>query len=310
MFLKINRNIKQIFLDPEIEVINSDENIAVVLSPALYWIKKVELPVKSIREAMPLLPSLFEDQLEDTQKYNYYAYKEDNIFYIFAYNDIDIIELLEKKGLTLQQLKGVYFAQNECNNIEKPLKISKESALIVKDSIVTKVPLAWVDDYDELDLTNHNLTKHVITLKQYGNAPQDKNIYILSLFFILFALFSGIDYYLNQQKLTIVEEKKSKLFQKYQLKPTMFQNMALLKKYTKIDKEQKSIRELLALVLKTSLKPNEKLLKLSYKNKKMLLQFKTLSQESKNKLLTILKSKSYHPKIKQVQKNLYIEIDV
>ncbi|NPA60270.1 MAG: hypothetical protein GXO30_07395 [Epsilonproteobacteria bacterium] len=306
--MKADQNIQKIFLDIDSLPFTQDGQVSVILSPSLYWIKKVELPVKSVREAMPLLPSLFEDQLDNTDLYSFFAYKEADYFYIFAYNDNDIIKLLEEKSISLSQVQNIYFAQSEFSQIEKPLKISKKSALVVKDGIVTKVPLNWVDEAQELHLEQHQLSKRAIRLKQYGKAPYDKYLYILAAFLMVFALLLATNYYILQKNLEKIESKESRLFTKYSLKPTMFQNRALLEKYKKIDKEQKALREAMATILKATLQQKERLLSLQYKNKKLTAQFIHLGSRSKEMIIQKLKQQGFSVSVKNKQDNLYIEI--
>lgn len=58
MFMKFNQKIQTVFLDPSSDAFSVDGDVNVILSPSLYWVKKVSLPVSSMREARQLLASL------------------------------------------------------------------------------------------------------------------------------------------------------------------------------------------------------------------------------------------------------------
>ena len=99
--MKFNTKLKTIFLDPNSDksVINNYDNdsilvtddaskkrekVNVILSPSLYWVKKLSLPVKYVREVKKLLPSIFEDTLPKGN-YNYTAYKSGEDFFGFEH---------------------------------------------------------------------------------------------------------------------------------------------------------------------------------------------------------------------------------
>ncbi|MDQ7066925.1 MAG: hypothetical protein Q9M40_02365 [Sulfurimonas sp.] len=73
------------------------EKVSIILSPSLYWVQKLSLRVKYVREVKKLLPSIFEDMLPAGQ-YSYSAYKRGDDFFIFAYEDKAILKLLQDKS--------------------------------------------------------------------------------------------------------------------------------------------------------------------------------------------------------------------
>ena len=84
--MKFNTQLKTLFLDPHSEIEHTDEKVNIILSPALYWVKRQTLPVKYIRDAMKLLPSIFEESVPEGH-YSYSAYKDGDTFVLFAYDD-------------------------------------------------------------------------------------------------------------------------------------------------------------------------------------------------------------------------------
>ncbi|MEA2091565.1 MAG: hypothetical protein U9O83_04260 [Campylobacterota bacterium] len=123
MFTIFNPKLTTLFLDPNSESSYSaikGAKVNIILSPSLYWVKKLSLPVKYLRDAKKLLPSLFEDTLPKGN-YSYTAYKSGDEFLIFAYEDKYILETLSKEGISLSNVANVYFAQSEMQNIEGAL---------------------------------------------------------------------------------------------------------------------------------------------------------------------------------------------
>lgn len=262
--MKFNEQNRIVFLDPHSSIeISSDEKIDIILSPSLYWVQKVKLPVKYIREVKKLLPSLFEDILPDGH-YSYSAYKDDedkNSFFIFAYEDKKIIDLASSFGISSSNIASVRFAQSELSDLQGGVKINESQSIYVKDGIVTLVPCCWIEEKGNIDLESLKLKKHTITLEQFGHIVDNSSLYKIAAVLIMFSLLFFSEYFITKQKIASLEEQKKELYKKYDLKPTMFQNKAILKKYKSIHEHQTKLREELSKKLKQN---NIKLI--TYKN--------------------------------------------
>jgi len=97
LFLKFKTDLEVIFLDPDVALEQGDGRLIVLLSPALYWVRAFELPVKSEKEAKKLLPSLFEEFLPEGE-FSYYGYFEEDRYIGFAYEEESIRSVLAQKG--------------------------------------------------------------------------------------------------------------------------------------------------------------------------------------------------------------------
>jgi hypothetical protein len=87
--MKFRRDTTTLFLDPaskEQLIYDTSKKVNIILSPSLYWVKKMSLPVTNVREVKKLLPSIFEDSLP-VGHYSYTAYKHGEDFMLFAYED-------------------------------------------------------------------------------------------------------------------------------------------------------------------------------------------------------------------------------
>ena len=261
--MKFNQDKKIIFLDPHTELVLSDEKLNIILSPSLYWVKKVTLPLKYARDAKKLLASLFEDLLPEGN-YSYSVYKderEEGIFFIFAYEDKTILDLLTKQGIASANISSIHFAQSELNSLQGAMKINETQSIYVKDEIVTLVPCCWIEESGDLDLSQIKLSKHKITLAQFGHIVDNSSLMKIAAILSVFVVLTWIELFIVKQDISQIEEDRTELFSKYKLKPTMFQNKSLLKKYNKIHKSQTKLRADMSKELK-----KRKIQKISYKN--------------------------------------------
>ena len=142
MLTKFKRSANVLFLDPlsiETIVCEKGKKFDIILSPKMYWVKKMPLPLSSVREVTKLLPSIFEDSLPPGN-YSYYAYKSENEFILFAYEDKKILELILKQGISSSDIATVRFAQSEFETLEGAVSITDKESMYVKDGLVVLAP--------------------------------------------------------------------------------------------------------------------------------------------------------------------------
>jgi len=309
--MNFKKNSKTIFLDKSFnQTIEDDVKLNIILSPSLYWVKKVSLSVKFVRDVIKFLPSIFEDQLLDNKEYKYFAYKDGDDFIAFAYNEKEILDLLKEKKISKSNIEHIYFAQSEFSNISVPIKINSNEVLYLKDNIVVLLPSSWVEKSKPLNLENLTLSKHYIELTQFGNILNKKSFYTLVAILLAFIFLNGFEYFTNLQRAKELENKKDKIFVKYNLKPTLFQNKSLLKKYKKLHKKQLKIRDIIAVITNIKLKNNTKLSLLNVKDKKIVSTFSDVKKDDKNYILNYFKSKKLKIKSSYKKSNLTIEVTI
>jgi len=290
LFSKFKGQIDTIFVDVNSASFELDKSVNIILSPSLYWVKKVTLPVKSVREVKPLLESLFEENLPDGV-YSYDVYKQDDEFVIFAYEDKVILNILHEKGISSAQINKVYLAQSELFRQESAKKISEDTILLVEDGIVVVLPFTFASSDEVLDVHDVKLSKNSIRLKQFSHLVNEKSLYTIAfIFFALIALVST-EYFITVKKNNISQTQRDALFVKYGLKPTMLQNRSMLKSYEKIYKSQTQLREYMADLLSLHLKEKHKIKVITYKNKKLRVQFDGIKSGEEKYIEQILKSK-------------------
>ena len=309
MFSKFNKHIDTIFLDPHSENFETKESVNVILSPSLYWVKKVSLPVKYLRDAKSLLPSLFEDILP-SGVYSYSAYKKGDIFFIFAYEDKLILNTLGSKGISPTQVHHVYFAQSELSEIDGAVNINATQSMYLKEELLLVVPSAWLDESEELDIRQIILSKNYITLKQFGHIINDKAIYTIATIFIFLIAIVAVEYFITEHKVSKTAQLKDKLFKQYGLKSTMMQNHSILKEYKDLHAIQTKFREYTSYILSLKLENQEKLTRLSLKGNSLIAEFSDVKKGNEINFEKLFKSKNMKYKSRFKETTWHVEIEL
>jgi len=309
LVMKFNNKYKTIFLDLNSDSFEIKEKINIILSPALYWVKKIKLPVSSIRDVKKLLPSIFEDTLPDGE-YSYSVYKAntESEFFIFAYEDKKILKVIEEKNISILNVIGIYFAQSELSNIDSAMKIDEKQSLYVKDEIVILVPCCWLEEKGELNLDLLTLSKNKINIEQFAHIIDMKSLYKFSIALVLLIILVFTELFITLQKIQNVYDLKEVVFEKYNLKPTIFQNKSMLKKYTKIDEKQIKIREYLSYILTIKLKENEKITFINVTNKKIIVHFNGVDSKKTNHIILKFKKNTIKFNLKFKNNTMQMEI--
>jgi hypothetical protein len=285
LFTKFKSKSRQIFLDPLSDVpknILKGEKLALILSPSLYWVKKISLPVKSVREVIKLLPSIFEDFLPQGE-YTYTAYKHKDQFFVFAYEDKIILQNIREKGINPSDVLGVYFAQSAFSGLDKPMKINETQVVYEQNDLVSIAPLSWANEYKEFTLENEKELKHKLHLQVYTSLVDQKSLYKIAALLLALVFILVVEIFISGAKINEINDARAELFAKYKLQATMMQNRSTLKKYTKIYKQQTKLREEIQKNLSRNLEASQSIERISYKNG--LLKIKITDTNGKEKAL-------------------------
>jgi hypothetical protein len=305
--MRFNQKNKTIFVDLHSDNFDIDEKVDIVLSPTLYWVKKVSLPVKSVREVIKLLPSVFEESIPNGN-YNYYAYKSGDEFIAFAYDDKFILDTLTQKGINSSNIGKIYFAQSELSYIDGALKINEEQSVYVKDGILILVPCCWIDEVGELDVSDLKHSKHNIALAQFDHIVDKKSLFKINAILLAFIVLLSGELFVTTQKVDEVTKAKDELFSKYSLKPTMFQNKSILKKHQSTHKKQTKIRQYTQSILSLRLGKGVKLTNINLKSKDLVAIFSGLDKGSEKSIVKNLKKKNVDFKSSFKDGKFYVEM--
>jgi hypothetical protein len=310
LFSKFKTKSKKIFLDKFSKVkIDNQEKYSIILSPSLYWVKKLNLSLNS-RDIKKLLPSIFEDILPEGN-YSYYVYKDGDEYIAFAYEDKNILNLLKEKNIPLANISSIHFAQTELKNLSEPVKVNENEALYVKDNIVLISPKDWFQNLRYLNLDDITLSNKKIKIKQYSDLISPKHLYKINIALGLFIFILIAQLVILDKKIDKIEIKKDKLSQKYNLKPTMMQNVAILNSYKEVFKKQLKLRKTVEKFLKLKLNKNEKIMNIKYDGKKVLLKIKGISNEKQAKnVIKVLKKENFIFSHKFIKNQMQIEVEI
>ncbi len=297
MNLGFKSKAKAFFIDVETPAYPLEGAVNIILSPALYWVKRVNLPVKYVRDVKNLIPSLFEDNLPEG-KYSYHVYKDGDDFLIFAYNDKEILDLIASKGIASANINNIYLAQSEFEKIETPLKVSDTSIITVQEGVVVKLPLALAPDTPMLDLSEHELSNKTIHLTRFNQIADKKSqIVFASILGFLIVMFTT-EWLINASKVSTIIDEQASVYANHNLPSTSFQNEAIYSKLNSTFERQSRIREVLNLALNTKLKDDEQMQQVALEKRKIVIVIKSPSEaratKSLSKLLKRFKKSSGH----------------
>ena len=290
MNLGFRSKAKAFFVDVDSPAYLLEGSVNVILSPTMYWVKRVTLPVKYLREVKSLIPSLFEENLPEG-KYSYNAYKDGDSFLIFAYNDKEVLDLLAEKGVTSANLGNVYLAQSEFDTIEAPIKIGENSILSLQNGVVVKLPAVLAPDAVALNLEEHTFSKETIHLTRFNQIADKKSqIVFASILGFLIVMFSA-EWLITSSKVSTIITKQGEVYSNHNLPATSFQNEAIHAKLNTVFERQSRIRDILNLALTIKLKPEEQMQQVALEKKKVVIVITTASEKSGDKSLAKLKKR-------------------
>jgi len=217
----------------------------IILSPAFYWIKKENVGVGSIFSAKKIASAVFEGEIPENE-YKYFAKKtsQKGEYYFFAYNEKEILNKLKTLGVEIKNIKAIYFAQNEFENISNPILIDKKTAIIQKDGIISLAPANFIKEKLPFNPQAIKLSKFKIPIKTYNSfGLENSHIFTLSaiLSILLLALIFENRHY--HKILSSLQNKKGNIFKQYSLPTNSYQLNSILHSLQKRDKETNSLKD-------------------------------------------------------------------
>lgn len=246
----VSNNSKKIFLCSNTKV-DIKGKVDIILSPEFYWVRIFDIPVKSVAQARHVLPTLFEDILEDVSELSYQVIKlEDDKYLCFAYENKRIFEEIKKSGLSLSSVNSIYFAQNECKSYPQFI-VDNKSFLYTEDGILVKVPNGLLSEavnlnekYEDLELSSNK-----VDIKLYNNVLSSKQIYSLVAILLILASINFYKVFDYKNESSLMEEKIEKLRVNSKLPSSMIQTNSIIKKYKNIVSKEKTKREAIEYIL-------------------------------------------------------------
>jgi len=269
-----SKNINKIFLSKKSKFDIKDKT-DLILSPEFYWVRIFTVPVKTAKEALEVLPTLFEDILP-LATFSYKAIKlSDEKYLSFAYNNDEILEHIKKSNLTFTQIGSVYFAQTELKEFSS-FSIENSTYTYSEDELLLKIPNAFIQDAVNIEdnLNNLSFSNEKVDLKFYSNILDIKYLYKFSFLFLLFIIINIFRYSTYDKNIDLVAAKIDKIKQSYNMPQTMIQTNSIINKLQRKAKYEIKITQAMSYVLdfKKSIKKGT-IEKISFKNKTLIIDF-------------------------------------
>ena len=260
---KFTKKIKPIFVHINKHYELENEKYNLILSPAFYWLKKENIAIKSKYKAKQLAESVFGNDIEEAH-YKYLVKKTENEgeFYFFAFDEEQILKKLKSIGIEPKNIHNIYFAQNEFEEINEPIQISKTLTLIKQDGIVSLLPTSLAKNPKTIDLGSKKLSNQKIPIRTYSSfGLKNSQIFMLSILFaivLLTQIFENIHY---KNILKSLQNQKIKIYKTYSLPTSSYQiksiEKSLQNKEKKVNSFKQSINKLVMLSKTTPLKSFE-----------------------------------------------------
>ncbi len=232
---QVSNRIENVFLTSN-RKINVSSNINIILSPEFYWVRIFNIPVKNITQARNVLPTLFEDILDNIKDLSYHIIKlEENKYLCFAYLNKTIYEAIKKSSIPLSFINSVYFAQNECKSFNQ-FKIDDKSFLYTDEDILIKVPNNILSNDTvllEKDLNTLILSSNKVEIKLYNNPISSKQLYFLVGVFCIFLLINIFKYFDYKNEVSLLNNKIETIKTNTNLPSSMIQTNSIIKKNKK-----------------------------------------------------------------------------
>ncbi len=244
---------KKVFLCSNMKI-DEISKVDIILSPEFYWVRVFDIPVKNITQAKAVIPALFEDILEETNKLSYQVIKiKENKYICFAYINKQIFEAVKNSGINLSLVNAIYFAQNECKNFRE-FCVGDKSFLYTSDDILVKVPNEVLNQKVVLNdfIENINLSSNKIDIKFYNNFLSSKQIYMVLIICTIIFTINFSKYFVYENEISKLDEKIERIKLTNNLPSSTIQIDSIIKANTTIAQKEINKREALFYILVNS----------------------------------------------------------
>lgn len=275
-------------------IYNINGSVNIMLSPQFYTMKEEELPIKYLYQAKKVASSVLEDFLIKGVEYQYHTYKDGDKWVFIAYNAEEIAIFLESKGIRLENISKLFFAQQYLDKFKTPLVLSEKELLVSIDNNAVIIPSSiMIDKKRNMILNKDIVNRDGVSFGFNKNSllGYKESIIFASIFFIFGVLFiiEGIHYNnISSNMRAEVDEVLSK----YPALQSKYARDNITKKYKQIDEDERHKREILkslsSLVLNGVVVEN-----LTLNSKKFTTKFKTISESQLIKIKTLASKKGY-----------------
>lgn len=217
---------------------------AIVLSPELYWIKKIEHNVKSLSKAKKIAPSVFEGHLPH-DRFGYAVTESNGSYYAIAYDPKEIESALEKCEIEDTAGVRICFMQQEMQDETRCVELDDFFCMTKIEGVWTVAPKPQGSKCISLKeaLRIMRLPKFYITLKN-----DDSSVKIfkkVAIVFVFLLTVQFIYYYSYTNAAKSLSKKMELALERYSLPSTLMQLRSIEKRLNKkISRKEKQKRAL------------------------------------------------------------------
>ena len=221
------------------------DTVDIMLTPQFYSLKKEPLPLKYAFQAKKIAPSLFDGLLENTDKYDYMVYREEDTWVFIAYDLEAINHFLVSKGIQPEQVGKIFFAQQALSSFTAPVLIGEKDALSAIDGSVVVIPqVALEEGVETLVLDERFRPKHGVVLQGAFSAfISKKQAIALATLFTLFALIFFVEGWHYSRGSEVTKAEIEALIEEYPALQSQYTRKSIAEKYRTIDKNERKKRD-------------------------------------------------------------------
>ena len=227
--------------------VDSSETFDIMLSPQFYTLKREDLPVRFHFQAKKLASSVLENLLPEGENYEYYVFKGEDLWAFIAYSPKEIGSFLQSRGISVEQVSKLYFAQQVSEKFSTPVLLDSNNALSNVQESATVVPEILLPE--ETQYQDYNETFRPKTGVSFGvgmhSIIEKKEAWTIGAIFLIFALMFAIEGARYSRVIGTMQEKVTLLLQDYPALQSQYARENIAKKYQKIDREERHKREVL-----------------------------------------------------------------
>lgn len=274
--------------------LEGNEAFNIMLTPQFYTIKREELPVQYLYQAKRLAPSVMENLLSEGKIYDYYVFKEEDEWIFIAYNSEEISKFLQSKGIEVEQVSKLFFAQQVAEMFFKPVLLNDNEALVAEQGTVVMVPKILMQEetgyqrFDETFTPKNGVSFGAGISSVIGR----KETWILSTIFVLFALMFATEGLRYKQVITTMQETVATLLVDHPALQSQYARENISKKYRKIDQEERHKREILK-DLSHLVLPGVEVESLLMDSKRFVTELKCPDEKTVTRIKALAKGKQY-----------------
>ena len=222
-----------------------------VLSPQFYIVTREKVPVKYAFQAKRLAPSILDDILPADDRYEFEVKRDGDSWLFFAYSPREIEEFLKNCcNIPVHQIGKIYFADQLREVLKKlPIGLDEENALTLVDGFATIVPRSMLLSDRYARFTPKLRPKYSYSFKHTKSSAKEikvsREAIIAASLLTLLGLFFFLDGYGYKRAIAKEETKLNRLYEENPQLRSKIVRESIKEKYEKIEKRERSIRELL-----------------------------------------------------------------